>query len=231
MTGDYSPRPTDITDFLRNVCHEVNALLGEYRITLDEHATLLAAQSWLIDEAHRTATSPETIARRVPAREAALSLTAELLSSIAEERPGTYPFDHAATIPVPLNTAMRTIHALSIVVSIYAGNNRSHRIPGLTNAIGALARIVGGTASLPAPSASPQDSAASVFLVPQPGIAYCARIIEGAARDLDLGTLDPLFEEGEEVTIDDLVISLRTDAHELRALNTRHGRSPEHGGA
>jgi hypothetical protein len=228
MADGFQTSPKDITSYLHKLCAEMASILREYHTTLDRHVLLLAAQSWIIDESNRTSTSPKAVVQRVPVQDAALSLAASLLSDIAEERPGTYPFDHKPNIPVPIETIMRTIHALSVVISIFAEDNRGSRIPALTSTIGSLARIVGSDHPVDEPATLNHegDISSAIYLVPQPGLAYCARVIEGIVQDLKQGFLDMVIDEMQDESLDALITNLGSDAVALRNLNAQYGQTP-----
>ena len=230
--SDFSSRP-EITRFLHRVSEAVTNGLAGYNVSLSPPETLWAAMSWLMGESENQSTSPEIIAEETPVEDAALSIVSLLLASIAEERPGTYPFDHAATIPVPMPVLMRTIHALAIIVNVSTQNGRFNQTGYLTGAIGALARIAAGQDFMGQETIVPDGRGEPDLtidppycFVPQPGLAFCARVIEGVARDLRDGSLAPSVD-GQIIDVVQLVHSLENDALGLRLLNRAFGVSPD----
>jgi len=232
LTQDFSDGDPSIAIYLHQVCDAVAARLGEYNVSLSPQETLWSAVAWLRGQVEEQVSPPEIIVREIAVSDAAQAIVAVLLSGIAEERPGTYPFEHDAVIPVPLPVLMRTIHALAIIANLATQNGKNHQIGYLTAAIGALARIAAESNILEQDSISSSDEDGSDLnieppycMAPQPGLAFCARIIEGAARDLRDHVLEPRVD-GEEIDGQLLAESLENDASGLRLLNHVFGVNP-----
>lgn len=213
-----------VQDFLEILCQAITTRLDEYQVGLSSHETVLVAQEWLTNTSLATHQPVEVVIATTPIEDASLAVVSELLADIAEERPGTYPFGHEATIPIPLPLILRTIHALSILINLMIANGRPHRVAFFAGAIGALTRITAQQVGEQTMSAPPQDEDVA-FLMPQPGIAFCARLIENAARDIDMGYLAVDFG-ADDIDVEDFIIALRNDAQALRARNRQFGVNP-----
>lgn len=215
---------TSVQDFLEALCQAITARLSDYQVGLSTHETVLVAQEWLTSTSLDASEPLDAMIASISVEDASLAIVSELLADIAEERPGTYPFGHEATIPIPLTLILRTIHALSILINLMVANERPHKVAFLAGAIGALTRITAQQAnerSLHTPAPEEED----IFLMPQPGVAFCARLIENAAREIDTGYLTVDFGS-DDVDLDDFLVALRGDAEALRARNRQYGINP-----
>lgn len=222
--------------------------LDEFGVFLAPAEAIPAIVKWTLSTAmQQNVTINELIATTHNLDEIADAIRDTLLLEIAEERPGTNPWEYDSTIPVPLPIAMMTIHTLSVCTRI-AIDNRSFRwahtanslITSWANAVSQCSlkdKIVNDQVDvlLRPDTRKPVDG--PVVYMPQPGVAYTARMIEGYAKRVDTrwwrisddqdAMDEPLPVEVDDDTRETLIRNLEQNAAMLRDFNERYGATTQ----
>lgn len=164
--------------------------------------------------------------------EMAESLVSELLAEIAEERPGTDPWEHEATIPFPLPILLMQITYLALCSNL-AIRNGADRWALTANANSAsIADIIVSQITLETPEVvehrvlhgtESRKVYGQTVMLPQPGLANLARFYENVVFHVERS----LWEMAPDADPDErqaTLGTLRTHAALMRDLNTRYGR-------
>lgn len=236
----YGPSHAQWVESLNDV---LGTKLDEFGVFLAPAEAIPAIIKWTLSTAvEKNVTINDLISASTNLDEIADAIRDVLLLEIAEERPGTDPWEYESTIPVPLPIAMMTIHTLSVCTRI-AVDNRSFRWAHTANSlITSWANAVSQCSLknqmendkidvLLSDKHKPVDG--PVVLLPQPGVAYTARMIEGYAKRVDSrwwritdepdATDAPLSADVDDETRDTLIRNLEQNAAMLRDFNTRYG--------
>jgi hypothetical protein len=164
----------------------------------------------------------------------------ELLLSIAEERPGTIPWEHEPTIPLPIVILSSLNHTLSVCGSIALTHNEPRWTQHALDTLSDIANLTTEQLSQPQLEDTPTSIPVlfgvghlqvpgPIIYLPQPGVAATARYIENVIHRLATGT-DWNIPAELGVTNDSLCEILSVEARRLRDLNERYGQQsgPRH---
>lgn len=210
----------------------VRARLGEFGVAMPVEESIEMVLAWVDQTAADTRQARETvIVHAGPPDQVAFRLADDLLLSIAEERPGTDPFSHDATIPVPVALVGLTAQALTVLADLALANGAPFAVHAATTTAGSLlARLTqafsGGPVEMGPVTVGEEDSAVidgPIVRLPQPGLAYTARMLENAAARLEQGRWG-LPPTERAVTIDLLATNFTREAARLRFLTAHYGQ-------
>ena len=211
----------------------LDAELSEYDFHCPEPTLYELAWSW-VDQQNMAGKNKKSIFKEIKDNpsEAAGIIAGEILGEMAEERPGTDPFNHLARIPISLPSLLWVTQGLTLASGIAMFNDN--------NALAqeAIAGIVAllNRATEPAPleelttilGQSKLDSLSledPIILVPQSGLAYIARRLEGTVHNLQDGFWAYPIAGSEEQDL--LFENLSFQAQLVRDLNRQYGQSSE----
>lgn len=231
MTSPVPSTSPAVHAFLADAETALTARLDQFGVSLPENGVHQVVAAWLDDTAGPN--GPEIyVVDRDPA-DMAEELAAYMLSQIAEERPGTDPFAHEATIPLPLSVAYRLIQSMSIAAQISLENDDPDRAHGLLSAISAVSgratnalltgAAIDGAIDVSGPNGTVAAFDGPLVLLPQPGLAYITRMLTAVAD----GLADGDYESGQDdETVVRLVRALASDAAGIRAFTRQFGIDP-----
>ena len=187
---------------------------------------------WTVNQARETGCGiDEFIRSAVSDLPACAEQVAQMvLLGLAEERPGSDPWDHDATIRMPMPAVGMTLHALTLCGTLALANDS---ISWSNHALHVIGRLSAATAEQ---FLRGEPRAGSMFLrvkggeiavrgpilrFPQPGLAELARFFDGVAARVERG----VWTMGEVSASDreDLALNLRHEATMLRDLTGRFG--------
>jgi hypothetical protein len=215
----------------------VQDLLREYEFDCSDEASYFLAEQWVAKHAEDTENSERSILRelRLDASSMARSIAQEVLADMAEERPGTNPFDHPGTIPVSLPLLIWVTQGLTVASDLAMVNGQTvlaHE--GLAGVVSFLSFSVRSIPrdEIPEPT-NPDvevndngfDEGFPIILLPQSAVAYIARRIEGAMSNLEEGHWALPLEGDDEEELETVMTNFFNQSYSLRALNQRYGQS------
>lgn len=154
----------------------------------------------------------------------------KILTSLAEERPGTDPFSHEPNILTPLTFILTLIYSLSVAAKMATENNEPEYAGLLLEAIGSLAHFttteVNGSKLLSKEvdiSEIGQDGNKIIpgpsILIPQPVLAYISRLMINI-----IGRLNSRWEQ-DETSLLESITTLQRQIDLLVILRKRYGAS------
>jgi hypothetical protein len=155
----------------------------------------------------------------------------ELLLSIAEERPGTNPWDHEPTIPMPVIITSTLNHALSVCAQLALHEEQPRWVQQALDGISEISTNLTEQLSLPDLKTEEMNILFGVGLLPvhgyviklpQPGIANTARFLEAVVSQLQ--TERWAIPDDMGINADNLAAILAIEAARLRNLTSRFGK-------
>jgi hypothetical protein len=216
--------------------------LDEFSLFMPLEDTRRSVVRWLREK--YAGDNAEAFARLIPVSVDVVDALAEelamsIISEMAEERPGTSPWEHDGNIPVPLMMVNVVGHTVGTCANTARVNNHlvwaRQGYDIMTSLFAWLAHEIGTSAEVEEPTEMPAGPHGRRFFngvsykLPQPAVAQMARYMEGTATRIDdkewlIGDENPSEEElAEQKTFTD---NLRDLADMLRFLNKRYGQSP-----
>lgn len=239
MSDPGSPIDLDsLSEPTRAYINECAALLserlGDFGIALPEDGVDEMVADWL-SESRLPGEDIDDIAARLTTDDVATEIATHLLAQIAEERPGTDPFAHDATIPLPLPVASRLINSLTVCTEIALINNDLDRTHGLVAACCAVSGILthalveGELVESPvqlAHEGNEYEFPGPLVMFPQPGLAYCARMIAGTAENLEDQIYDVAIDDPDGEERERFIHALLSDAQGIRLFTQQFGVDP-----
>jgi hypothetical protein len=206
-------------------------LLG-YGITLDKSEANRLAKKWVYElEASRPEEVLNLLSLSSSVTELSQTIVETILLNIAEERPGTNPWEHEANIPVPLNLGLSIIATLGLASSIAIHNedkkwaeNANSNIIVASNYI--ASRLSRGHVKEDSMEISFNGEMKSyeglIVYVPQPAMAYIARFFDNVIlRIIEQGWLIP----EDNLNWTETIATLKIQSDLLKYLNKTYGRS------
>ena len=212
---------------------KVDEMLAEYDFHCPDETLYDLVLEWIEHQKHQ-GKNKSTILKELKSNpiDAATVIVGEILGEMAEERPGTDPFNHYARIPISLSSLIWVTQGLAMTSAVATFNNSSALAQEATAGIIALLNRVFEQPSqeeltlvLGEDRMKELDFSDPITLVPQSGLAYVARRIEGALDNLDEGRWNYLTSEHEAQ--DDLYENLFAQVELIRDLNKVYGQSVE----
>lgn len=219
------------------LARNVQDLLREYEFDCSEEASYYLVEQWVKQRAEKTDNSERDIARelKLDTSNAARSIAQEILADMAEERPGTNPFDHPGTIPVSLPLLIWVTQGLAVASDLALMNGQTvlaHE--GISSIVSFLSFAIQSTPrdEIPEPTnpnVEVEDNGFNegypIILLPQSAIAYAARRIEGAMFSLEEGNWGLPLEGDNVEELETVMTNFSNQAYVLRSLNQRYGQS------
>lgn len=229
--------------FVRGLADAVLERLEEYDLFISEIEIIPAIMGWAVNRSREEAVplNEFVLAHVEQVGELAEEVTNVLLLSLAEERPGTDPWEAEEIIPIPVSVALMISHSLAASSSLAFSNGAEQWGRSAVVTVGQLScslaelflhknhregemQVLSRVGKALIPIRGP------IVSLPQPAVAHMARFLEAVALKLSLGEWtsadQPRLDDSD---IDDVEFST-VIAHEaalLRDLNARHGRSSE----
>lgn len=223
-------------DFVAKLTDLVGEKLKEYDVFYSPADAVPSIVTWLVSTAEEHGQKLDDFISEND-RDAALddivdSITQMLMLQIAEERPGSDPWDFNKTIPIPVSVALLMNHVLILCANLAYGNNADAWALNAVNSSGSLTACLAEQFIR-----SEQENvdmvvitrdgeklvAGPVVLIPQPALAYLARFFESAALRVEkkLWNVDE-----EEVPLEEVYENIRQQARVARFLCLKYGVSP-----
>lgn len=218
-----------VSDLLERTVH----IMESYEVFFSSVETLPAVIGWMIETAVKEGVPvAELIYTFKDLDKAADQIAHKLLLDIAEERPGSDPWEHEPTVPVHIALVGTLLHSLNICVNLALGN---HDDGWALYCLALSGKISSGMAEQLMTHDKPEEKEividygnhmlmkmnGIVIYYPQSGLAATARILEGTALRLE----KTLWKVGDEMPqISEMTASnLRKEAHILRGLTGAYG--------
>lgn len=216
----------------------VKALLMTYDLEIPEESTRNVIDIILNQQEHDLGKSRDQLLEEMALNldDMANYISQQVLMLLSEERPGTNPFDHYGTIPVPLQTFAIAMHNLTLIANIAVVNNSVGLSRDTVQAVGSMAYLLMEASIAGIPSreieipidedGEPNTITGPFILTPQSGVAYIIRRLEGAEDSLHSGEWKiPRGESDSDLDefIDDLVEIVPI----LISLNKQYGQTGE----
>lgn len=234
-------------EFVESLADLLGTKLEEFGVFLAPADSIPAIVKWTLSTSVKQNVSVnELIASTADMDEVATAIRDSLLLEMAEERPGTDPWQYESDIPVPLPIAMMTVHTLTVCTRI-AMDNTAPRWAHATNSI--ITQWSTGIADLSLTDQIENGQMdvqlrngyrpvmGPIVKLPQPGLAYTARMIESFAKRIDTSwwrvseeeatAENPVPEEVDAETKKLLVSNMQHTAKMLRDFNERFGTKPQ----
>lgn len=224
-------------EFVNAITSAVSERLSTFGLEIDptEAATIIARWAEKVADEHTFERSSVLYATENDISEIADNLVSQLLGDIAEERPGTDPWDHEATIPVPMSFLLIEQTYLATCATLALRNDADKWARHAIACIGQISEAIleATTRETPPPvtvmeillRGEMRPVRGQAIFIPQPAAAYIARFYENVAFHVERGLWDlhdPSDAEEREATLE----TLTTHAEMLRDLNARFGRKP-----
>lgn len=227
------PQKRTPTDFVAVLTAAVRDRMTGFGLVLDpsEATTVIAKWAEHVMREKKFERSAILYADDTQIADIADSLVSQLLADIAEERPGTDPWEHEANIPFPLPILLMQNTYLSLCSTLAVHNSATlwakqanASISGITDAI--LEQITLETPEVTTHQVLHNGEMRNVYgqpiNVPQPALAYLARYYENVVFHIERG-LWILEDDTEEERFTTISI-LTSQAALMRNLNERYGR-------
>lgn len=221
-----------LEEYANRLSSKVQKELLEYSITLDKSEAGRLAKKWIHElEASRPEEVLNLLSSNSSITELSQTIVETILLNIAEERPGTNPWEHEANIPVPLNLALSKISTLGLASSIAIHNedkawaeNANANIIAASNYI--ASRLSRGHVKEDSMNISFNGEMKSyeglIVYIPQPAMAYIARFFDNVIlRIIEQGWLIP----EDNLNWTETIATLKIQSDLLRYLNKTYGRS------
>lgn len=220
-------------DFVATLTSAVRERLTSFGLVLDPSEATTVITKWAehVMREKKFERSALLYADDAQIADIADSLVSQLLADIAEERPGTDPWDHEANIPFPMPILLMQNTYLSLCSTLAVHNSATQwakqanaSISGITDSI--LEQITLETPEIATHQVLHNGEIRNVYgqtiNVPQPALAYLARYYENVVFHIERG-LWTLEDDTEEERFSTISI-LTSQAAMLRNLNERFGR-------
>jgi hypothetical protein len=239
---DWSPNGESydfaIDEYARRLSSIVQKELLSFDISIDKFEANRLAKKWLFElEAKRPEEVLNLISSNSSIEDLSAAIVETILLNIAEERPGTNPWQHEAIIPMPLHLIFTQISTLSLASAValsntdpeWVSNSQANIIAASNYVSSKIARgeiaedtvevLVNGEVRL---------YTGQVVYLPQSAVAYLARFFENVTLRI--------VEQGWVVSNDmmswtDTIASLKIQSDLLRHLNKTYGRNSSPGPA
>lgn len=233
MTAELPQRRTP-EEFVTTLTAAVTERLSRFGLDMDptEAATIIAKWADHVAREKKFERSSILYSTDEQLAEIADSLVMELLGEIAEERPGTDPWEHESNIPLSMPILMMQVTYLSLCANIAIHNDAKkwalHANASASSIVDAiLEQITAQTPEVTTHQVLHNGEKRTVYgqtvQVPQPALAAIARFYENVVFHVERGIWlleDPADEEERFATIS----TLTNQAALLRDLNERFGR-------
>lgn len=217
--------------------HSLSQALSEYEFVCPEATLYDLAVQWVDQQVLNNNISKKTVLRRIkddPTDDAKTIATA-ILTEMAEERPGTDPFDHEGTIPISLPTLLWVIQGLAYATDLAITNGQESMAHESLSGIVSLLRFSTSPATQEELTAKLGEEklqelegvkiGVPIILIPQSGFAYVARRLEGALSNLEEQRW--VFPVVESQDTDQILNNMADQIEEIRELNKYYGQSSE----
>jgi len=216
-----------------SVAQKIEEVLSEYEFHCPESALYELTRQWVEDELAQDKTKSSILKNmKKNPNQAASVIAAEILSEMAEERPGTDPFDHPGRIPISLSALLWVTQGLTMASGVAMFNNNNalaqESIAGviaLLNKANDPTSLEELTLILGKEGLEELDLEESIILVPQSGLAYVARKLEGTLHNIEDGFW--AYPVSESESQDFIYESIYTQAELVRDLNAIYGESTD----
>lgn len=225
------PRRRTPSEFVAQLTSAITNRLSEYGLVLEtSEATTLIAK-WADEQKFEK--SAVLYADDEQIGEVAESLVTRLLAEIAEERPGTDPWDHEPTIPFPLPILLMQNTYLALCSNLAIHNSANQWARQANAAISAIADSILEQITLETPEVETHQVLhngemrtvyGQTIKLPQPALAFLARYYENVAFHIEreLWILEDHADIEERFAT---LTTLTSQAALMRNLNERFGRS------
>lgn len=217
--------------------HSLGDALGEYKFICPEATLYDLSVQWVDQQILNNNISKKAVLKRIKNNplEDAKTIATAILSEMAEERPGTDPFDHEGTIPISLPALLWVIQGLTYAADLAVTNGQDSMAHESLSGVVSLLRFSTSPSTQEELVAQLGEERVSelegvqmgfpIILIPQSGIAYVARRLESALTNLEDERWVFPVEEGPET--DQILDNLADQIEELRELNKYYGQSSE----
>jgi hypothetical protein len=226
-------RTRNHAQFVSEVTDSVTAVLSEYGVFYPPTEAIGTIIKFTLHHAQENRMTVDAYINSLESVDGIVEeIRNELLLEIAEERPGTNPWEHEGNIPVPVPVVTMTIHAVSMCANLAYAENASAWAQQALDIIGQMSAassewmltnnleirdinilLSGGTRTFPGP----------VVYLPQSGVACTARFFEAVASRISSGLWTISDEDTDGVTAEATAANLRHEAAMLRNLNVQFG--------
>lgn len=217
----------------------VAAKMEEYGFLLHATDAIPPLTRWLVQAANRAGyPDPDTFAALFGELTPLIDgVTHGLLDVMVEERPGTDPWSHTPTIPIPITVVHLVTAGATLIVDIAGSNAKFGYASEVLRSLGKMHEVLFSHQLRNDPDiatlnvlirGTSVEVHGVVVRLPQSGVAHLARMFESAASRLRSGSL---LTQGSADDATALAASFESNALTLRDLNTRFGQSagPRHG--
>jgi hypothetical protein len=210
--------------------------LLEYSISLDKFEANRLAKKWMYElEANRPEEVLNLLSSDSLLTDISRSVVETILLNIAEERPGTNPWEHEAYIPIPLNLAISQISTLGLASSIATRNEDQVWAENATSNIIAASNYIASEISQGRVkkesieisfNGEVKNYVGMIVYIPQPAGAYIARFFDNVIlRIVEQAWIIP----EDSLSWTQTIGNLKIQSDLLRYLNKTHGRDSSAG--
>jgi hypothetical protein len=225
-------------EIITELAAKVEAILMTYALEIPDESTRNVINLILSKQEHEMGKSRHQLLEEMATDpdDIADYISRQVLLLLVEERPGTNPFDHEGTIPVPLQVFAVAMHNLTLVANVAVVNNSLGLSRDTVQAVGSMAYLIAESTIAGIPSREIEipigenDEMETItgpfILTPQSGVAYIIRRLEGAEDSLHSGTWK-IPESESDVELDELIDDLVEIVPILVSLNKHYGQSGE----
>lgn len=228
-------------DFVAKIVEKVGVQLSELNVLYTPSKLVPVTVNWVVEAAAEEELSLDEYVASVDdgdgvaggVDEIVKSVTGVFLLMIGEERPGSEPWEHEYTIPVPVSVALIVSHVSSMCATVAYGNNADSWSQTGYGAAASVTSIlaeqfirneyVEGKMSIMFKDGL-KTLEGPIVKLPQPGVAFIARFFEGCADFVRKGLWK--VDDLEVVSKDDVAAVIEHEAVILRDLCLRFGVSP-----
>jgi hypothetical protein len=221
-----------LEEYANRLSNRVQKELLEYSIDLDKSEANRLAKKWMYElEANRPEEVLNLLSSNSSLSDLSQAIVETILLNIAEERPGTNPWEHEANIPIPLNLALYQISTLGLASSVATKNedkawaeNANSNVMAASNYI--AARLSRGQVAEDSMkiilNGETKSYSGLIVYIPQPAMAYMARFFDNVIlRIVEQGWVIP----EDNLNWTETIATLKIQSDLLRYLNKTYGRS------
>jgi hypothetical protein len=209
--------PNSHEHLARLIAIAVSDKLAEFSANIPLPEAEQTALKWVVDMAESHPESLEHISDSAEAIQAlGDNIAFTILTNIAEERPGTNPWEHERKVPLPLSLAFSQLRLLAAITQTALFNN-DYRWAENSNA-----NNLALTGILSEPKINKSEAMERLVLVPQPAMAYIARFMRNTYKKIE--SKEWLVSSQTLASPDEFPGLLLRHAHILSKLTSTFGR-------
>jgi hypothetical protein len=220
-------------EFISELTDLLNSAMDKYGVLVQTIDVIPTIVQWTIVSALEAGVSVEEFISSITDMPAAVEeIRNMVLLEIAEERPGSNPWDYMASIPVPLTLVGMFMFYTTACVKVAMASNATPWATDGNDSVHYMAHYLSEVSATGVPrieqmevlfGVGPRTVHDLIVPMPQPGMSHLRRFFDSCATRLETGIW--MVPEDEGVTAEDLALSLRRQADMIGDLNKRFGES------